>query len=66
MKSYVLLLALLLSACASDFWTFRGKPGPEPQPAVRQQPAPAEAQQPARVEPVAIPPKKHEHNIEED
>lgn len=66
MKNSVLLLALLLSACASDFWTFRSKPGPQPQPAARQQPAPAEAQQPARVEPVIPAPKKREHNIEED
>lgn len=67
MKNYVLLLTLLLSACASDSWPFRSKAEPKPQPAVRQHPAPVEAQPPVPVDQVVPPsPKKREHNIEED
>lgn len=67
MKNYVLLLTLLLSACASDFWPFRSKVEPQPQSAARQHPAPVEVLPPVRVDQVAPPPpKKREHNIEED
>ncbi|HZW25506.1 MAG TPA: hypothetical protein VFF26_08480 [Gallionella sp.] len=66
MKNYVLFLALLLSACSSDFWTVKSKAEPQPQPAVRQHPVPVEVQQPVRIDPVSPPQKKREHNIEED
>jgi len=74
MKSSVLFLALLLSACASFPWptgAAGSTPGaarehrksvPESQP---QRPIAVEAKPPVRVEPVD-PPKKHQHNIEED
>lgn len=64
MKNYILILVLLLAACASDSRSV--KSGADPHPAARQRPAPVEVQQPARSEPVIPAPKKTEHNIEED
>lgn len=75
MKSFVLFLVLLLSACAGVFPSGgpNGKAngavkeqrkGKIPQPVAR--PAPDEAQQPVQRDPVEQPPKKREHNIEED
>lgn len=73
MKSFVLFLVLLLSACASIFPS--GGPNGKAAGAVKEQrkipppaahPAPDEAQQPVKRDPVEQPPKKYEHNIEED
>jgi hypothetical protein len=74
MRNSVLLL-VLLSACASHHQAdavIGGATGAvqvhhnsatELQPAARQRPTPVEAQQPAQSD---KPPKRHEHNIEED
>lgn len=73
MKSFVLFLVLLLSACASVFPS--DGPNGKANGAVKEQrkkppvarPAPGETQQPVQREPAAEqPPKKYEHNIEED
>lgn len=77
MRNFVLLLVMLLPACASDrqpggvignatgAGLEHGKSNAESQPVARQRPVPAEVKQPARIDQVA-PPKKREHNIEED
>lgn len=69
-----LLSILLLSACASNPQV--GSPtGAQPghrqsattqQPAARQRPVPVESKQPVPGDQVDRPPKKREHNIEED
>lgn len=76
-NSIFLLLVMLLPACATGHKAGgaignatgtvleHGKSNAESQPAARQRPVPAEVKQPARVDQVA-PPKKREHNIEED
>jgi hypothetical protein len=76
MKSSVLFLVLLLSACsiirpavdttgkATGAVKETRKSKVESQPVAR--PVPDEAQQPVKREPGDIPPKKREHNIEED
>lgn len=77
MRNSVLLLVMLLPACASDHQPGgtignatgaglkHGKSNTESQPVAGQRPIPAEVKQPARIDQVA-PPKKREHNIEED
>ena len=78
MKNFVLFLALLLSACANHHrasgeigGATNAAPGhqknvAEPQPVARQRPVLIEKQQPARSAQENSPPKKHEHNVEED
>lgn len=77
MRNSVLLLVMLLPACASDHQPGgtignatgaglkHGKSNAESQPVAGQRPVPAEVKQPARIDQVA-PPKKREYNIEED
>lgn len=71
MKNSVLLLVLLLTACATDIH-WGGASGPpaavnEPRKSEpKSQPAPVKAQQPERNDQPMPLPKKREHNIEED
>lgn len=71
MKNSVLLLVLLLTACASDF-RWGGAPGTAAavkehgKSQAKSQPAPAKVQQPERNDQEILLPKKREHNIEED
>ena len=77
MRNSVLLLVMLLPACASDHQAGgaignatgagleHGKSNAESQPVARQRPVPAEVKQPARID-QAPPPTNSENNIEED
>ncbi|MFA6922064.1 MAG: hypothetical protein WC216_09495 [Gallionella sp.] len=74
MKSFVLFLSLLLSACASHHKAVgeiggaavHRKEVAEPQANVRPRAAPIEKPQATRSTPENPTPKKREHNIEED
>lgn len=76
MRNFVLLIALLLSACAGHHKKegeiadaasrVQGHRNVELRPAVRQRPVIIEKPQPAHSAQGDPAPKRHEHNIEED
>lgn len=74
MRHFVLILVVLLSACANNHHAGGAtgamlesrKGDAEPQPAAHQPPVSVEAQQPVRGNHSDHSPKKNEHNVEED